>query len=335
MKKIAIHCGNVTPNVAGVDHSDVIAGWEKIDEILDQYPLDIVADNKTIVSVDSSEVRERLRLLKPENCDSYFSQLDIEALNEDWSWNHPFSAFLYISVEDSFIGNDEEIYPYLYRIIEKIFIVLNVSLRGGCNFGKITIDRSKESRKFLSCSTLESAWHAAKVNSWPCLVSLPVIDVWDWLEKYSKVDFILANSPVEKAISVFLHFSYKDDIEATDVLQISQVLESLYLVKGEPKSRGLTRKIPVALGNFPDSKKNIVRDFYNLRSDISHGDFPLFRPGYADTDKGFEEIENHYWHISREIDKGTSIVLATIQFLIKNKAGSMSFSEVLTVEAKG
>jgi hypothetical protein len=64
-----------------------------------------------------------------------------------------------------------------------------------------------------------------------------------------------------------------------------------------------------------------------MRSDIVHGDFPIFHPQYGETDSGFETISSHYWNIARLFDKGVAVVIAILQDLIKNDSSEYRFEE--------
>ncbi|PSU42605.1 hypothetical protein C9J12_28840 [Photobacterium frigidiphilum] len=313
-----------------MDHDDVIRGWEELEEILSNYDIKIDAARFVRVSIDSSEVRDKLFWLKPENCDAFFNRLDPNDLN--WLEDHPLSADFHIEFTKDFDDDSWCEVQFVERLLEQIFLVLNVAVRGGCNYGSFRIGKAWKS---LHCSDIESGWHYSSVNEWPVIERLSVIKTWQWFEKFSKFDFILADTAVTKASAVLLHLAYKDDIESTDILQLSQVIENFYLVNGEPKARGLNRKIPVVLGRLPDSNKKLIQNFYKLRSDIAHGDFPLFRPRYRETDAGFEAVEKHYWEISQEVDKGIALVIATLQFLVRNGAERMVFKEEISVETNG
>lgn len=330
MKSISIRCGNITPNSAEVEHDDVIFGWREIESILTNYAIQLNSHRTVYVSVDVSDICEKLNQLKPENCTEFFRTFSFDL--SKWDTEHPFSASINFSIEKNFDDEDWSELKFVERVMEQIFLVLNIAIRGGCNFGSIQVG---EAWRSLHCADLESGWHYSSVNGWPRIKPISVTKSWYWLEKYSSIFFNLADTSITKASAVLLHLSYKRDIESTDVLQLSQVIENLYLSKGEPKARGLNRKLPVVLGPLPRSNKRLIQDFYKLRSDIAHGDFPLFRPRYEETDLGFKEAEKHYWEISQEIDKGVAVLIGTLQFLIENNASSMSFKESVSVETNG
>lgn len=292
-------------------------------------------DDKTTlkVLVDSEQIRAKLHHLKPENCDAFFQKYYQEKGALDLVDDHPFSAHLKISVKDALPQNGLNRERFSRCFIEQIFLVMNICTRGGCNYGSISFDRGGGGGHALHCGVLESGWHRASVDSWPKLKNIPFGGAWKWMERNGGLSYLLAETPVNKALAALLHLSYKSDTEATDVVQLSQVLESLYLSKGEPKARGLSRKIPAVIGDFPENGKGWLSDFYKLRSDIVHGDFPIFRPRYGEEDAGFDVVEERYWEISRAIDRGVSIILATLQDLIVRNSDYYVFKEEVVVEA--
>jgi hypothetical protein len=84
------------------------------------------------------------------------------------------------------------------------------------------------------------------------------------------------------------------------------------------------------LGAIPENDRSWISGFYKLRSDIVHGDYPIFRPRYNEVDADFERVSPHYWEIVRAFDKGVSVVIALLQDLIKNDSSSYTFEETIT-----
>lgn len=86
------------------------------------------------------------------------------------------------------------------------------------------------------------------------------------------------------------------------------------------------------IGDFPENGKRWLNDIYKLRSDIVHGDFPIFRPRYGEEDSGFDTVERRYWEISGAIDRGVSIIIATVQDLIIKNSDYYAFKEEIVIE---
>jgi hypothetical protein len=331
MDPILIKCGNITPNAAEVDHDSVISCWGEAERYFSSNS--IAFDEKTSLKIliDAKAIREKINDLKPENCDKFFQRYLQEKGGIDLEEDHPFSAILKVTVSDEIPEGGLNRAIFLRHFTEQLFLAMNICTRGGCSYGSISIDRSIKEHA-LHCGVLELGWHRAIIDNWPRLKNIAFDDVWKWMERNGGMSYLLAETPVSKAFAVLLHLSYKSNVGATDVVQLSQVLESFYLSKGEPKARGLSKKIPAVIGDFPENGKRWLNEFYKLRSDIVHGDFPIFRPRYGEEDSGFDVVEERYWEISGAIDRGVSIIIATMQDLILKNSNHYSFKEEIVVE---
>ncbi len=330
MDPILIKCGNVTPNAAEVYHDSVISCWAEAERYFGSNSIKLNEKQSVKILIDAKAVREKLHALKPENCGELLQKHFQEngGLNLD---DHPFSAILKVTIYDEASEGGLNRAVFLRHFTEQLFLAMNICNRGGCSYGSISIDGSNTDHA-LHCGALESGWHRATIDNWPKLKNIAFDDVWRWMERNGGLSYFLADTPVKKALAVLLHLSYKSDVEATDVVQLSQVLESFYLSKGEPKARGLSKKIPAVIGDFPENGKRWLNDFYKLRSDIVHGDFPVFRPRYGEEESGFDIVEKRYWEISGAIDRGVSIIIATVQDLIIKNSDYYAFKEEIVVE---
>lgn len=331
MNPILIKFGNVTPISAEVDHDSVISCWEEVERYFSSHTVKLDEKTSLKIMLDAKAIREKLHALKPENCEEFFKRYLQEKGGLDLEGDHPFSAILKVTVYDEVSEGGLNRTVFLRHFTEQLFLAMNICTRAGCNYGSISIDRSIKEHA-LHCDMLESGWHRATIDNWPRLQNIAFDDVWKWMERNGGLSYLLAETPVNKAFSVLLHLSYKSDVEATDVVQLSQVLESFYLKKREPKARGLSKKIPAVIGDFPENGKCWLNEFYKIRSDIVHGDFPIFRPRYSEEDSGFDVVEERYWQISGAIDRGVSIIIATIQDLIIKNSDYYVFKEEITVE---
>lgn len=333
MDTILIKLGNVTPCAAEVDYDSVISCWSEVERYFSTNSIKLDEKTSIKILIDTKAIREKLHALKPENCEEFFKRYIKENGHLELDSSHPFSAILKVTIYEQIHDDGFNKTVFLRHLTEQLFLAMNICSRGGCNYGYISINTSIKEHA-LHCGTLESGWHRATIDNWPKLNNIPFNDVWKWMERNGGLSYLLAETPVNKALAVLLHLSYKSDIEATDVVQLSQVLESFYLSKGEPKARGLSKKIPAVIGDFPENGKRWLNDFYKIRSDIVHGDFPIFRPRYGEDDSGFDAVEERYWEISGAIDRGVSIIIATIQDLIIKNSDYYAFKEEIVVETR-
>jgi hypothetical protein len=326
-----IRCGNVTASSADVENNSVISAWLEVEEYFKLNKV-IFGEHSLELALDSKPIRDKLTLLNPENIDAYLEHYYHSTETESLSQHKIFSGEFSIDIRNEPSNKEWDNNIFIKNFIEQLFLAMNISRRGGCNYGSLSIDKN-ESKSSLHCDDIESGWHLAEKDNWPKLNEIPFAKTWKWMEENNGLSYILADTPVTKAMAVLLHQSYKSDIESTDVVQLSRVLESFYLKKEEPKTRGLINKIPVVLGKIPSNGKRWINEFYKLRSDIVHGDFPLFRPKYGETDENFSVVEEHYWKISQAVDRGVSVILATLQDLILRDANTYKFKETIIVDS--
>jgi len=329
MSSITIKCGNVFPSSFGVDIDSIISGWLEVDEYFTANDI-IIDQHKIELTIDSSPIRKKLQLLKTDGFEAYMQKEFKLSETKGIKNIRPLGGDLYIEIKKMPSSESWNFEVFLKHLLELLFLALNVSRKGGCNYASFSIG-NEESKSSLYSSSIEASWELAEKDNWPKLIEIPFTQVWRWMEKNNGLNFILANTDATKAMAVLLHQSYNSDIESTDVVQLSQVLESFYLKKGEPKARGLIRKIPVVLGEMPIKGMSWIKEFYKLRSDIVHGDFPLFRPQFNEEDESFNAIEEYYWKLSQAIDRGISVTIGTLQDLIVNDASKYVFEEKITV----
>ena len=311
----------VAPPISEVDIDSIISGWLEVEAYFKANDVLI----KEFKANDVPITEHRIEL----NIDSKLIRDKLERKNS----SHSSSMELLIEIKEEPTFEDWVLEEFFKHFIELLFLALNVSRKGGCNFPSCSID-NLNFKKSLYSDSIESAWDLSQEDNWPNLTEIHFSKVWRWMEKHNGLNFALANTDVTKAMAVLLHQSYNSDIVAGDVVQISQVLESFYLKRREPKARGLTRKIPVILGDIPNEGKKWVQDFYTLRSEIVHGDFPLFRPHFNEADESFFQVEEQYWMLSKTIDKGISVILGTLQNLIVNDASKYVFDERIIVNVE-
>jgi hypothetical protein len=110
------------------------------------------------------------------------------------------------------------------------------------------------------------------------------------------------------------------EIDAT--IWISYNLEGPIANNNESVLKTLRGRINLILGS-PNTDKNWLNSFYNLRSRLVHGDFPVIR---MDCDEFVDpNAENYYSRFP--IDKALAVLLALLKKLIINNSGEFVFEE--------
>ena len=331
-KEISIMFRNVIPVISEEEHDSTIELWLEVEEY---FKLNHVNYNDEIsfkILLDSTQIRKKLEQLKPENCESFLEDYIKSHRGLDLENQHPFSAILKIEIQNISSTKPLGINVLLKHFIQQLFLVMNMCSKGGCNVGSFSLEDINEEETYtLHSDLIECSWQKASKDNWPILCNIIFSDAWKWMERNGGLSFFMAEKPINMAWAVLLHLASKGEIEATDVVQITQVLESFYLNEREPKVRGLTRKIPAVIGNIPENNICWIKELYNIRSKIVHGNFPIFRTHYRSEDVTSESMEDCYWEIVAAIDKGISIILGTIQDLITKDADYYLFEEKIHV----
>ena len=335
--KFNINIDNVSPSFAEADQDSLVGLWGDVECYFKNKIIQFDDLSSVTITLDASDIKEKVNGSKDENCEAYlhnvFSEFQKNSSNGIMDLN-PFGAVLSLTIESINKHSKNILENFVVRLIEQIFIAMNLASRGGCSFYGISFANiDKNYRKYsLSCDVIECAWHHSAINGWPIIKNIAFKDVWEWLESQDTRNFVLAKQPAQKAISILLSLSYKDDTDATDIVQVSQALESLLLNKSEPKARGIKRKIPSVLGDPPQGYDEWFGAFYKLRSDIVHGDYPIFRPRYFENHESYEYASSEYEHINELFTNGVSVIVAIMQDFILHNCSFYKFNEKIIVD---
>jgi hypothetical protein len=324
---ITIQSNNITTATDKVDYDDLINLWCSVEKYFFQRPIPIANknDNKLSISIDASNIKERLNDLKPDNYKKYYKKyFEHHSISEN-----PLSATFDIIVENQNFENIHTHSSFFQKFIESIFLAMNLSTMGGCNLYNFSF-KEKSNDSGLCSDIMESAWDKSDMEKWPRIERIEFSKTWEWLESQNTREFILAQSPTQKAIAVLLHLSYSPILETSELINVSQVLESILLTKNEPKTKGLKDKITLILGQKPNNYQCWISEFYKLRSQIVHGSYPIFRP-MDDRDKENEAL-TIYFEINQLIENGISVILALLQDLILHNKSEYVFEKKINVK---
>jgi hypothetical protein len=241
MESIIIESKNIGPTSAEADHDEVINLWSHVEDYFAKNVITINNSFQLKISIDAEDIKNRLDDLKPENCSAYLKKFfdvrkdlpSAEIFDAD-----PFHGKLVIGLPTGIFKDVREKRNFAIRFIETLFFSMNIAARDGCNLYSFSLsdcgDASHENHS-LSSHVIENAWHRSRTDNWPRIEELDFGKVWNWLERQNALNYVLAETATTKAIAVLLRCSYKGDVEATDLVQISQILENLLLTKEEPK----------------------------------------------------------------------------------------------------
>lgn len=337
MPKFTIRTANVTSGAADIGFDLLVSAWAEVEKYFKGRLIPFDEKHSIAVTVDASNIIEMLENLREENCKAYFDRLLKERTFETLEEFHelqPLGGNLVIELKSSKEFDKHEIENFLIRFIEQLFLSMNVAQYASCNFYGAHILEFKNylsGPMSLSVEEFEQIWYVSKNWNWPKLQTIPFTVSWEWFSEQNARGFVVAETPVQKALVMLLHLSQKGEYDAMDLVSVSLVLESFFVSKNERKVQSIKRKIKALLGE-PFKERSWIDKFYNIRSDIVHGDYPIIRPGYSRNDESIKKAEIQVDEIMEYTYKGIAVILAILQDLIISSANSYEFKESISVQ---
>ncbi|MGY6037176.1 hypothetical protein [Aeromonas sp. AE23HZ002T15] len=272
---------NISPEDARTPIEPIIALWEQINEFFSSYKIavrthDISKVAEYLVDMDASQVIKDLRLLHEFETTSG----DRAEQFEKFYSNLKRGITLVFRLRP--INKPAIDCPYTPRrlvdlLLQEIFIAANLCLPASCKFYKVTdLDREDSPPPSLYCFYFEDCARFGRDEKWPKYSQIPFKNAWLWLMGCGVHDLDIAATPVQRALFSLLEMTRYEDFNIAEVLLISQALDGLLVKKEEQKQQTLGRRIANIIG-APPKQQNWVKEFYNLRSTIAHGSYPILR----------------------------------------------------------
>jgi hypothetical protein len=220
-------------------------------------------------------------------------------------------------------------FKLLGRFLQQLFLSANIAVPGSCNLFSCRYPEFPDAQPgppHHNANILEFAYNHAHEVGWPPIGPLGFGDVWHWLHDVMIYDLDIAEHPLEKALFTLLRVCTPDAVETHNILEIAQVLESLFAEGRDNIGTILRHRIEAVLGIPRDNKKWFSR-LYELRSRIAHGGVPLLRPGeyYEMGDNAI--VEKHIAEYFAPADQATAVMLALLQDMAKARCRAYSFTQ--------
>ena len=229
---------------------------------------------------------------------------------------------------------------FLYH---EIFLVLNLSAPGSCNFGHayyIAVPpeigfRGSEYRHDINLYNrcFEVAIYESNSFPWLRVDVLELETVLSWVRYHCPFGKMVPETPAARSLFALLHIS-KTDIEPTSIIWIFYALEAIYDCKVGENFGALQRRMAAFLGigeNESKVFKKRMRELYNRRSSIVHGGAKIVHPDRNEIlDRSVDD------EISKDMDSfdfGCALVIATLQKLISLNWSGVKFPETVVGEA--
>lgn len=233
--------------------------------------------------------------------------------------------------------SDYKWYPsfFIEAFIHEFFLIANLSTPGSANFRSLFINSGNESRSTkvrLSSFCFENGWVESLDGGWPTVEALPIEDVREWFQAISIGYKQRASTGIEKALYVLLHMA-KDETRIDSVIWIFNGLEALVSTRVGESVSGLVRRLGMILDlDLPAQKKlnKEIRSLYDLRSSFVHGGYAVPHPIHSEViDRALDDDATKLYQLHQF---GASLLISTIQALIKKKIINLRFDEFMTVE---
>lgn len=168
---------------------------------------------------------------------------------------------------------------------------------------------------------------------WPISKSLPVEKVWDWFHSFKGIERGVGRGSIGRAVAAMSYLVRSDFREKSDfeIMWALLGLEAIYCHPNSGTMNQLIEKSQILLGPI-DRNKNAIREMYNLRSRILHGDLDLpFKYSCWDG----EPTASAYWDKQDKADSIAKIMLvSTLQILVERDIIDINFKYILDMPPK-
>ncbi|MEQ1546517.1 hypothetical protein [Methyloglobulus sp.] len=227
---------------------------------------------------------------------------------------------------DELLGvvKDDVMSEIIYEI--RIFILMCNTVRPGSislieGYSFLENEYYKPIKSFYT-EHLFFAMEAAK-NSWPSFFKINIKDARQWLIDYKFIQNGVGIGSTGRAISA-LSYVIPESFQSNniDLAWILLGLEALYTKNNVGLKNQLLEKTELILGKRSSNKKAFGA-MYDFRSRLLHGDIDLpLRFSEFDT----ERIEDFDLEISANEKIALAVLIATLQWMIKNRKSELQFA---------
>lgn len=311
----------------------IIALWEQINEFFSSYKIavrthDISKVAEYLVDMDASQVIKDLRLHHELETTSGDRAEQLEKVYSNLKRGITL-VFRLRPINKPAVDCPHTPRRLVDLLLQEIFIAANLCLPASCKFYKITdLDREDSPPPSLYCFYFEDCARFGRDEKWPKYSQIPFENAWLWLMGCGIHDLDIAATPVQRALFSLLEMARCDDFNITEVLLISQALDGLLVKKEEQKQQTLGRRIANLIGT-PSKQQNWVKEFYNLRSAIAHGSYPIVRAHSAHENS--PEVAEYHEQYFVPLVRAIAALIAILQDMILSEITEYRFEQHETV----
>lgn len=244
-----------------------------------------------------------------------------------------------------FLGGDNEKkknHHYARHFVEKfvydIFIVMNLSLPGSCEFLNLIFgdgSYSQKDRLLLSSYNFENGYLAFLNGNSIAPKVIPIEKTFSWYESLGLSVKQKSDSNLESAIFALLHIC-KSNMDVTSVVWMFHALEAIYKARVGENFTNLIHRM-VFLFGFDDREekflKRELRKIYDLRSSFVHGGYKIYHP--MENEQLDSRVSEYRYQEYEACEVGFNLVVLSLQRLIEMEwVGIEPREEILGVPLK-
>ncbi|WP_421249228.1 hypothetical protein [Aeromonas sp. 603359] len=324
---------NVFPDDARTPIEPIITLWEQINDFFSNYKIaarayDISKVAEYIVDVDASQVIKDLRLLHEYNTTSGDREDLFYKLYSHLKCGTTL-VFRLRPVNEPATNCRHTPRRLVDLLLQEIFIAANLCLPASCKLYKITdLDREDSPPPSMHCFYFEDCARFGRDEGWPKYRQIPFRDAWQWLIDCGIHDLDIAATPVQRALFSLLEMARYEDFNIAEVLLISQALDGLLVKKDEQKQKNLGQRIAKIIGT-PSKQQNWMKEFYNLRSTIAHGSYPILREHTPHEES--PEVAQYHKQYFVPLVRAIAALLAILQDMVLSRITEYRFAQHETI----
>jgi hypothetical protein len=180
-------------------------------------------------------------------------------------------------------------------------------------------------------STLDEAIiYVREEIGWPDVKSLPIKKVWDWMAKFEGLRHGIGEGKIGRAIAALSYLASDVSLASNDldIVWALMGLEAIYCHGNSGMMNQLLEKGQMLLGPI-NNRKRVVRDMYNLRSRVLHGNLDL--PVSYSCYEGHPQYDRFHLGIYTASLLAQVMLVVTIQQLIERNLLEVKFKYALDV----
>lgn len=304
---------------------EVFALFTKFEFIRDQHLFDINIEWDELKNVLSSHLKYSISLHE-------YARMDAKIKKEYWEYatQETHSAKLKCKVKTATKGLNAKIIHYLELFFYEIFLVMNLSGPGSCNFERTSIrdDTEKDLSQHLGLSAhlFARSWDIFHENQWPFIQYIPLKTSWNWYQSLNIGTKQLAETSMERALFALVSMAKTSNFDPSSVLWLAHILEALY---GSPKKniqQVLIERINMFLNSDKRNIKGKIKRFYTYRNRFIHGQLGT-RNSINNSLFDNNKLPNYDNRLNDETNFSMTIVIATIQRLILNNCSEIELTD--------